>query len=58
MIRPAGGALLSLAGGNLSKARYHWSIFTGRTGGWFLTPQRVRPQRRMTELISRGEDLQ
>src|SRR5262249_10265884 len=28
--RPFGGALLWLAAGRLGKARYHWSIFSGR----------------------------
>lgn len=57
LIRPAGGALLSLAAGNLSKARYHWSIFAGRADGWFLTPEKMQPRRPMGALLSRGEDL-
>ena len=34
LIRPLGGALLSFAGFNIAKARYHWSIFRGRLSGW------------------------
>jgi len=57
VIRPAGGALLSLASGNLAKARYHWSIFTGRANGWFLTSDSMVPQQPAATLISSGEDL-
>jgi glycosyltransferase involved in cell wall biosynthesis len=57
VLRPAGGALLSLASGNVSKSRYHWSIFKGRTGGWFLTPQRASPGSQVAALVSRSEDL-
>jgi len=57
LIRPAGGALLSLAAGNVSKARYHWSIFAGRADGWFLTPENMQPERHTTALISHGEDV-
>lgn len=32
--RPLGGALASLLLGKIGKARYHWSIFTGRVRGW------------------------
>ena len=34
LARPAGGALLSLLRGDWGKARYHWSICSGRAGGW------------------------
>ena len=36
--RPLGGALLRLAAGQPEKARYHWSIFTGRVSGWRSQP--------------------
>ncbi len=58
MVRPLGGAVLSLASGNLSKARYHWSIFAGRAGGWYLTPQNMLPPRQLPSLASRTEDPQ
>lgn len=35
LLRPFGGALLSLAGGRKDKARYHWRAFRGRLKGWF-----------------------
>ncbi len=57
VMRPAGGALLSLASGNLGKARYHWSIFAGRAGGWLLTPDSARPMQAAATLISSGEDV-
>jgi glycosyltransferase involved in cell wall biosynthesis len=34
LLRPTGGALLSLITGRLDKARYHWSAFRGRLRGW------------------------
>jgi PST family polysaccharide transporter len=34
LIRPMGGAALSLSRGNTQKARYHWSILVGRVQGW------------------------
>lgn len=34
LLRPLGGALLSLATGHMSKARYHWSALRGRLQGW------------------------
>jgi hypothetical protein len=34
LARPAGGAVLALLRGNFDKARYHWSICSGRTAGW------------------------
>jgi hypothetical protein len=57
VIRPVGGALLSLGAGNLAKARYHWSIFTGRANGWYLTPDSMLPQHPAATMISSGEDL-
>jgi glycosyltransferase involved in cell wall biosynthesis len=57
LIRPLGGALLSLASGNPGKARYHWSIFAGRAGGWLLTPGGAQPRRAAATLISSGEDV-
>ena len=34
LTRPAVGALLALLRGDSNKARYHWSICSGRTNGW------------------------
>lgn len=34
LLRPLGGALLSLAKGHVSKAHYHWSALRGRVRGW------------------------
>lgn len=56
IVRPAGGALLSLIRGNLDKARYHWSICMGRAGGWLSNPDAARPQGAQT-LVSSGENL-
>jgi glycosyltransferase involved in cell wall biosynthesis len=56
LIRPVGGALQSLASGRPRKARYHWSIFTGRLGGWIWTPRSSR-QRQAAGLVSSSEDL-
>jgi hypothetical protein len=61
LIRPAGGALLSLLAGQFGKARYHWSIFAGRAGGWRLTSEARREaqrQRPAGSLISKSENLQ
>ena len=32
--RPLGGCVLSLAGGNIAKARYHFAVLRGRVSGW------------------------
>jgi glycosyltransferase involved in cell wall biosynthesis len=37
-VRPAGGALLSLARGKLLDARYYWATLRGRLAGFFATP--------------------
>jgi glycosyltransferase involved in cell wall biosynthesis len=37
LLRPLGGTLLSLGAGRFGKARYHWSIFAGRTSGWMAS---------------------
>lgn len=37
MIRPFAGTLLAVSTGKLNKARYHWSIFTGRVKGWLAS---------------------
>ncbi len=57
LIRPLGGAALSLVSGRLRQARYHWSIFSGRTKGWLSSPpvSMGRPARSSRELISGGE---
>ena len=34
LLRPAGGAFLSLVTGRFDKARYRWSAFQGRSRGW------------------------
>jgi glycosyltransferase involved in cell wall biosynthesis len=39
LVRPFGGALLYLSGGRAEKARYHWSIFSGRMNGWLARPE-------------------
>jgi glycosyltransferase involved in cell wall biosynthesis len=56
IVRPAAGALLALIRGNLDKARYHWSICSGRAGGWLSNPESVHPQPAPT-LVSSGENL-
>jgi glycosyltransferase involved in cell wall biosynthesis len=56
IVRPAGGALLSLMRGNLDKARYHWSICTGRAGGWLSTPE-PKPARPTRTLLSSSDNL-
>ena len=35
LLRPAGGAFLSLISARLGKAHYHWSGFRGRIRGWY-----------------------
>jgi glycosyltransferase involved in cell wall biosynthesis len=35
VLRPLGGTLLALLGGNRKRANYHWSIFLGRIAGGF-----------------------
>jgi glycosyltransferase involved in cell wall biosynthesis len=37
-IRPLIGFVLSVLRGKLSKARFHWAFFSGRTRGWLETP--------------------
>jgi polysaccharide transporter, PST family len=54
MLRPLGGAALSFGRGRPEKARYHWSIFRGRLGGWSAAPERhagggERPTRPLRE---------
>jgi len=39
LVRPFGGALLYLSEGQPQRARYHWSIFSGRVNGWIARPQ-------------------
>jgi glycosyltransferase involved in cell wall biosynthesis len=56
LIRPAGGAILSALRGNGDKARYHWSIFSGRACGWWLTPELLHAQK-PGALVSRSEEL-
>lgn len=34
ILRPAGGAVLSLAGTRLTEAQYRWAVFRGRLHGW------------------------
>ena len=34
LLRPAGGAILSIIAGRREKASYHWSAFRGRLRGW------------------------
>jgi len=41
LARPFGGALLYTARGQTEKARYHWSIFSGRLNGWLARPERA-----------------
>jgi hypothetical protein len=38
LIRPFGGTLIAVLTGRTNKARYHWSIFTGRFAGWLGLP--------------------
>jgi glycosyltransferase involved in cell wall biosynthesis len=38
LMRPLGGMVLASFGGQIRKARYHWSIFTGRMTGWRQPP--------------------
>lgn len=56
LVRPIGGTLHSLASGHPQKARYHWSIFTGRLEGWMCAPASRQP-RPAGRLISSSEDL-
>jgi len=37
LVRPLGGTVIAMVTGRLAKARYHWSIFTGRLGGWLAS---------------------
>jgi glycosyltransferase involved in cell wall biosynthesis len=55
LIRPAGGALQSLVLGRPRKARYHWSIFAGRFGGWARNDP--SQERQVQALVSSREDL-
>jgi glycosyltransferase involved in cell wall biosynthesis len=43
LLRPLGGTVLSLGLGRPEKARYHWSIFRGRFGGWLARPEFPTP---------------
>jgi glycosyltransferase involved in cell wall biosynthesis len=54
LLRPLGGALLSCGLGRPAKARYHWSIFAGRLGGWLSPPDRTGAQP-AGRLVSRGQ---
>ncbi|HVT91979.1 MAG TPA: glycosyltransferase [Bryobacteraceae bacterium] len=47
LIRPLGGTVIAMITGRLAKARYHWSIFTGRLTGW-LASAGVRDTARQT----------
>jgi glycosyltransferase involved in cell wall biosynthesis len=61
LIRPLGGAVLSLASGNSDKSHYHWSIFAGRAAGWCAAPDREHVDGRVPQaemrLASNSEDL-
>jgi hypothetical protein len=35
LLRPVGGAILGLLGGNWPRTRYHWNAFRGRLRGWW-----------------------
>lgn len=37
LVRPLGGTIVAMFTGRLAKARYHWSIFTGRLAGWLAS---------------------
>lgn len=37
MIRPFGGSLIAFLTGKVDKARYRWSIFSGRFNGWLAS---------------------
>jgi len=54
LLRPLGGTLLSLGAGRIDKARYHWSIFAGRTGGW-IAPREASVSKAASRLISGSE---
>jgi glycosyltransferase involved in cell wall biosynthesis len=49
LVRPFGGALLYLFSGRPERARYHWSIFSGRMNGWLAKPDAAfrKPARRL-----------
>jgi glycosyltransferase involved in cell wall biosynthesis len=54
LVRPFCGALLYLCEGNLQRARYHWSIFSGRMNGWLTRPE--SPDRKPAgQLVSQNE---
>ncbi|MDP9172005.1 MAG: glycosyltransferase family 2 protein [Acidobacteriota bacterium] len=37
ILRPFGGTVIAALTGKLNKAKYHWSIFRGRLGGWLAS---------------------
>lgn len=37
LVRPLGGTVVAMLSGKLNKARYHWSMFTGRFNGWLAS---------------------
>jgi glycosyltransferase involved in cell wall biosynthesis len=41
LMRPLGGAVLYMTAGAPERARYHWSIFSGRMGGWLSSVDAV-----------------
>ena len=48
LLRPLGGSLLYWAAFRPDKARYHWSIFSGRTVGWWQDVPPVPACRELT----------
>ncbi|MBL8211867.1 MAG: glycosyltransferase family 2 protein [Bryobacterales bacterium] len=48
LLRPLGGSILSWAALRPDKARYHWSIFSGRTAGWWHDEPPLTPCRELT----------
>ena len=60
LARPLGGAAHALATGLPGKARYHWSVFSGRLRGWRSAPNPVAEFPRVApspQLASNREDL-
>ena len=56
LVRPLGGALLFRAMGEAERARYHWSIFSGRFSGWIAKPD-VRESQPAPRPVSQPEFL-
>jgi glycosyltransferase involved in cell wall biosynthesis len=55
LVRPLGGAILSLLTFRIDKAQYHWAVLSGRLVGWLSDPEtRTDPAPSKPSLLVKG----